>query len=72
MQAISVTDTRLNLTTLLSKAQQEPVLIRHNQQDMAVMLSATEYQRLARRPSISSTRPRSIDPKLAALLDACD
>jgi PHD/YefM family antitoxin component YafN of YafNO toxin-antitoxin module len=71
MQAISVTDTRLNLTTLLSKAQQEPVLIRHNQQDMAVMLSATEYQRLARRPSIS-TRPRSIDPKLAALLDACD
>ncbi|MGA9718447.1 MAG: hypothetical protein WBQ79_09225 [Acidobacteriaceae bacterium] len=65
MQAISVTDTRLNLTTLLSKAQQEPVLIRHNQQDMAVMLSATEYQRLAKRPA-------SIDPKLAALLDACD
>lgn len=65
MQAISVTDTRLNLTTLLSKAQQEPVLIRHNQQDMAVMLSATEYQRLAKRPG-------SIDPKLAALLDACD
>jgi PHD/YefM family antitoxin component YafN of YafNO toxin-antitoxin module len=64
MQAISATDTRLKLTTLLSKAQQEPVLIRHNQRDMAVMLSATEYQRLA--------RPRSIDPKLAALLDACD
>ena len=65
MQAISATDTRLNLTTLLSKAQQEPVLIRQNQRDMAVMLSATEYQRLAKRPA-------SIDPKLAALLDACD
>jgi PHD/YefM family antitoxin component YafN of YafNO toxin-antitoxin module len=71
MQAISVTDTRLKLTTLLSKAQQEPVLIRHKQRDMAVMLSATEYQRLAKRPS-SPARLRSIDPKLAALLDACD
>ena len=70
MHAISATDTRLNLTTLLNKAQQEPVLIRHNQQDMAVMLSATEYQRLAKRPQYP--RPHSIDPKLAALLDACD
>jgi PHD/YefM family antitoxin component YafN of YafNO toxin-antitoxin module len=71
MHAISATDTRLNMTTLLSKAQQEPVLIRHNQRDMAVMLSASEYQRLAKRPSMSA-RPRSIDPKLAALLDGCD
>jgi hypothetical protein len=71
MQAISVTDTRLKLTTLLSKAQQEPVLIRHKQRDMAVMLSATEYQRLAKRPS-APARPLGIDPKLAALLDACD
>jgi PHD/YefM family antitoxin component YafN of YafNO toxin-antitoxin module len=71
MQAISATDTRLKLTTLLSKAQQEPVLIRHNQRDMAVMLSATEYQRLAKGPS-APARLRSIDPKLAALLDACD
>ncbi len=71
MQAISATDTRLKLTTLLSKAQQEPVLIRHNQRDMAVMLSAAEYQRLAKRPS-ASAQAASIDPKLAALLDACD
>jgi PHD/YefM family antitoxin component YafN of YafNO toxin-antitoxin module len=71
MHAISTTDTRLKLTTLLSKAQQEPVLIRHNQRDMAVMLSAADYQRLAKRPPIS-TRPASIDAKLAALLDACD
>ncbi len=71
MHAISATDTGLKLTTLLIKAQQEPLLIRHNQQDMAVMLSATEYQRLAKRPSISAW-PRSIDLKLAALLDACD
>jgi PHD/YefM family antitoxin component YafN of YafNO toxin-antitoxin module len=66
MQAISATNPRLKLTTLLTKAQQEPLLIRHNQQDMAVMLSADEYRRLSKRP------PASIDAKLAALLDACD
>lgn len=71
MHAISTTDTRLKLTTLLSKAQQEPVLIRHKQRDMAVMLSAADYQRLAKLPP-ASARGASIDPKLAALLDACD
>ena len=66
MQAISATDTPVKLTTLLTWAQQEPLIIRHNQQDMAVMLSAAEYRRLSKRPL------DGIDPKLAALLDACD
>jgi PHD/YefM family antitoxin component YafN of YafNO toxin-antitoxin module len=66
MRAISATNSRLKLTTLLSRAQQEPLIIRHNHQDMAVMLSAAEYRRLSRR------RPAGIDPKLAAMIDACD
>ena len=67
MKAISVTDTRLKLATLLSKAQQEPVMIRHNHRDIAVMLSATEYQRLIRpsaraRASTPSWSPCSTPP----------
>jgi PHD/YefM family antitoxin component YafN of YafNO toxin-antitoxin module len=68
MHAISASDTNLKLATLLSKAQREPVMIRHNQQDIAVMLSATEYRRLNHRPAAIGL----IDPKLAALLDASD
>jgi PHD/YefM family antitoxin component YafN of YafNO toxin-antitoxin module len=71
MQAFSATDTRLKLTTLLSKAQREPVMIRDNHRDVAVMLSATEYHRLNDRLSATSRRP-AIDPKLAALLDGSD
>jgi hypothetical protein len=71
MHAISATDTKLKLATLLSKAQREPVMIRHNHRDVAVMLSATEYRRLNDGPVAASQRA-VIDPKLAALLDASD
>jgi PHD/YefM family antitoxin component YafN of YafNO toxin-antitoxin module len=71
MQAISATDTKLKLATLLSRAQREPVMIRSNDRDIAVMLSATEYQRLSDRPRATAPRP-CIDPKLVALLDASD
>lgn len=71
MQAISATDTPLNLTALLNRAQQEPLMIRRNQRDVAVMLSAAEYLRLNKRPS-GSVRPAAIDARLAATLDACD
>jgi hypothetical protein len=71
MHAISATDAKLKLATLLSKAQREPVMIRHNHRDVAVMLSATEYRRLNHRPASASQRT-VIDPKLAALLDASD
>jgi PHD/YefM family antitoxin component YafN of YafNO toxin-antitoxin module len=71
MQAISATDTPLNLTALLNRAQQEPLMIRRNQRDVAVMLSAAEYMRLSKRPS-ASVRLAPIDPRLAATLDGCD
>lgn len=71
MQAISATDTPLNLTALLNRAQHEPVMIRRHQRDVAVMLSAAEYMRLSKRPS-RCVRHAAIDPHLAATLDACD
>ena len=71
MHAISATDARLKLTTLLTKAQREPVMIRDNHRDVAVMLSVTEYQRL-NGGMAPGRRHAAIDPKLAALLDASD
>jgi PHD/YefM family antitoxin component YafN of YafNO toxin-antitoxin module len=71
MQAISATDGRLKLTTLLNKAQREPVMIRDNHRDVAVMLSAGEYRRLNDQ-QLAMARRGAIDPKLAALLDASD
>ena len=71
MHAISATDAKLKLATLLSKAQREPVMIRDNHRDIAVMLSATEYHRLNERAGRGSRR-MTIDPKLAALLDESD
>ena len=70
MQAISATDSKLKLTTLLNQAQREPVMIRENHRDVAVMLSATEYRRLNGTPL--AARRGTIDPKLIALLDASD
>src|ERR1700743_1305754 len=64
MQAISATDSKLKLTTLLNQAQREPVMIRENHRDVAVMLSATEYRRLHDGPV--AVQRTVIDPKLAA------
>ena len=72
MTAISATDAKLKLATLLNQAQRGPVMIRQNHRDVAVMLSATEYRRLHAGPQIASSRHAVIDPKLAALLDASD
>jgi prevent-host-death family protein len=71
MHAISATDAKLKLATLLNRAQSEPVVIRDNHRDVAVMLSATEYRRLNPGPAAAPQRA-FIDPKLAALLDASD
>lgn len=72
MQAISATDAKLKLATLLNRAQREPVMIRRNDRDVAVMLSATEYNRLNDRRPHARARLGRIDEKLAALLDASD
>ena len=71
MHAISATDAKLTLATILSQVQLEPVMIRHDQRDVAVVLSATEYYRLNERPLLAGHRA-VIDPKLAALIDASD
>ena len=71
MQPVSTTDTKLKLATLLNRAQREPVMIVSNDRDIAVMLSVSEYQRLSDRPRARASHP-PIDPKLVALLDACD
>ncbi|HZB88343.1 MAG TPA: hypothetical protein VE291_06785 [Terracidiphilus sp.] len=70
MTLISATDA--NLATLLSKAQRGPIMIRRNHRDVAVMLSATEYRRLHDKGAAAPPTHAAIDPKLAALLDACD
>jgi len=72
MQAISATDAKLKLATLLNRAQREPVMIRRNHRDVAVMLSATEYNRLNDRRARTTVPLGRIDEKLAALLDASD
>jgi prevent-host-death family protein len=72
MQAISATDAKLKLATLLNRAQREPVMIRRNDRDVAVMLSATEYNRLHDRRPRRTVPLGRIDEKLAALLDASD
>jgi prevent-host-death family protein len=72
MTAISATDAKLKLATLLNQAQRGPIMIRQNHRDVAVMLSATEYRRLHEGPQVATSRHAIIDPKLAALLDASD
>jgi prevent-host-death family protein len=67
MHAISASDASRKLSTLLNQAQHAPVMIRNHQRNVAVMLSMTEYHRLSGTP-----QPKSIDARLAAILDACD
>lgn len=46
MQSISATEAKQRLAALLDAAQREPVVIRRHDRDVAVILSAAEYQRL--------------------------
>ncbi len=46
MQAVSATDAKQRLAALLDAAQREPVLIRRQNRDVAVIMSAEEYQRM--------------------------
>ncbi len=59
MRYTAASDTDPNLTTLLDAAQREPVFIERDQQEVAVLVSASDYDRL----SGKSTRE---------LLDFCD
>jgi prevent-host-death family protein len=46
MRTVSATDAKQNLAALLDTAQREPVLIRRQKRDVAVVLSPQEYDRL--------------------------
>ena len=46
MQTVSATDAKQRLAALLDAAQREPVLIRRQNRDVAVIMSAEEYARM--------------------------
>lgn len=46
MRYVSATDAKQGLAALLDAAQREPVMIRRHERDVAVLLSAEEYERL--------------------------
>jgi len=46
MQTVSATNAKQRLAALLDSAQREPVLIRRRNRDVAVIMSAEEYERM--------------------------
>jgi len=46
MQTVSATEAKQRLAALLDAAQREPVLIRRQNRDVAVMMSAEAYERM--------------------------
>ncbi len=46
MQTVSATDAKQRLAALIDTAQREPVLIRRQNRDVAVLLSVQDYDRL--------------------------
>lgn len=46
MKTVSATDAKQRLAALLDAAQREPVLIRRQNRDVAVIMSAQEYDRI--------------------------
>jgi prevent-host-death family protein len=46
VQTVSATDAKQRLAALLDAAQREPVLIRRQNRDVAVIMSAEEYERM--------------------------
>lgn len=46
MKTVSATDAKQRLAALLDAAQREPVLIRRQNRDVAVIMLAEEYQRI--------------------------
>lgn len=48
MRTVSATDAKQRLAALLDAAQREPVMIRRQNRDVAVIMSAEEYERIRR------------------------
>jgi prevent-host-death family protein len=48
MRAVSATDAKQRFAALLDAAQREPIVIRRQNRDVAVIISAEEYERVRR------------------------
>jgi prevent-host-death family protein len=48
MRIVSATEAKQRLAAVLDAAQREPVLIRRQKRDVAVIISADEYERIRR------------------------
>ena len=48
MRVVSATEAKQRLAALLDTAQREPVVIRRQNRDVAVIMSAEEYERIRR------------------------
>lgn len=48
MRSVSATEAKQRLAALLDAAQREPVVIRRQNRDVAVIMSAGEYERIRR------------------------
>jgi antitoxin Phd len=46
MKSVSATDAKQRLAALLDAAQREPIVIRRQNRDVAVIMSAEEYERI--------------------------
>jgi prevent-host-death family protein len=46
MKTVSATDAKQRLAALLDAAQREPIVIRRQNRDVAVIMSAEEYERI--------------------------
>ena len=46
MKSVSATDAKQRLAALLDAAQREPIVIRRQNRDVAVVMSAEEYERM--------------------------
>ena len=46
MQTVSATEAKQNFAAILDKAQQEPVLIRRHDREVAVLVSPKDYARI--------------------------
>ena len=49
MRSVSATEAKQRLAALLDAAQREPVVIRRQNRDVAVIMSAEEYERIRRK-----------------------
>ena len=56
VQTVSATDAKQRLAALLDAAQREPVLIRRQNRDVAVIMSAGEYERMRDRAAADFQR----------------